>query len=1188
MAGKKDNIKSLFSNTRSRIIILFTFMILLIAVVVGFFKFYKTSVANQLSSSVTGAPGIQSIPGALDPTVQYVALQNTQNSEQAASAMKSGNSAIPTIVQSQKLGDGINSVGAQGGTGGLGFTALAREDQEGLQRSGWVQELQNNNCSKTSINSVLTQGGALTDLKNGCSCVQLKYGGLQLTQLDQVCSCGELRSAGYNARQLKEAGYSAGRLHACGFDACELRNAGFTAQEMKDGGFSDDELKGAGFNEAEITRAGGLPNGITAEDVRKAGCDATKLAQLKASGVSAAAIRRISGCSINQLKAAGFGAEDLKNAGFTAANLKNAGFTPAELRQAGFISRDLLNAGYTTGDLQAAGYSPEDIASAENELPPGITPDDIKKAGCDVNTLTNERLAGVSAKLIKQYAGCSAQALKAAGFTDQDLANAGFTQDQIRAAGNPSGVSASAGSTSNCDPAKLQALKNAGVSALKIHDDYGCSVSQLKAAGFDAESLINAGFTPQDLAAAGFTPDQIRSGQTASEAAIKAAGCDPAKLRALMNAGVNAQKIRNSNGCSASQLKAAGYDAKSLLNAGFTPADLAAAGFSAQQIAAGEAASDQSIKNAGCDPDKLRALMNAGVSASKIRNENGCSAAQLKAAGFDAASLAAAGFSPADLAAAGFASQGLSQGSSGAAGASGPASFIVNGRKTDCSLTSLQAARAAGLSAAAIRQTIGCSAASMKVAGFTAADLKNAGFTAAELRDAAFSPADLKAAGFSVKELHAAGFSAQDLKNAGFSATQLKDVGFNAADLKAAGFSANDLKAAGYNTQNLKDAGFSASDLKNAGYSAEDLKKAGFGASELHAAGYTADALQNAGFNDNQIRNAGYSKAELANAGIEASQVQGLDQTGQTVGTSTLPGVPGYQAGGQASAAQANAKQLQAILDKQNTQLADQKFQQKIQQQQSNMMTAANQAMQGWKNVPAQVFVAGSSDDSKVGAAAAAASAAPPGVNPQAPGQTDAAGAAAGPGAIIKTGDVLFAVIDTSVNSDEPSPILATIVSGRLKGSKLIGSFNLPSNADKMIISFNTLSVPGASRTVSISAYAIDANTARTAVSSKTNHHYLLRYGSLFASSFLEGFGNAFQSANTTITIGGSGSGNNTTTIEGGGAGQSALENAVIGLATVGKAWGQVAQQQFSTPTTVEVYSGTGIGVLFTQDLTTL
>ena len=36
----------------------------------------------------------------------------------------------------------------------------------------------------------------------------------------------------------------------------------------------------------------------------------------------------------------------------------------------------------------------------------------------------------------------------------------------------------------------------------------------------------------------------------------------------------------------------------------------------------------------------------------------------------------------------------------------------------------------------------------------------------------------------------------------------------------------------------------------------------------------------------------------------------------------------------------------------------------------------------------------------------------------------------------------MFAVLDTSINTDEKSPIMATIVDGPLKGAKLIGGFS--------------------------------------------------------------------------------------------------------------------------------------------------
>ena len=1093
MAGRKENLKSLFTNTRTRVIILFTAILLITAVVIGITKLkFSGNLGAGAEATVSNAPGIQSIPGALNPTVQYAKLQEAQNINQAQSALQTGGSAIPTIIRTQALGAGVEPIGVPaGGKGGVGFAALSREDEGGPQRSLWIQALQRSSCSKASVATVVSQGATLNDLKKACSCAQLKDNGYQIDNLQQVCSCKDLRAAGFNARQLKDAGFSAERLRHCGFDACELRNAGFSAQQMKDGGFSDGELKGAGFSNDDIAKASGLPPGMTEADIRKADCQVDALRRLRAAGVTASAIRRINGCSAAQLKAAGYSAEDLRNAGFSGADLKNAGLTPDQMKQAGFNARDLLNAGLSPDELASIGFTPGDISTGESELPPGISPADIKSAGCDVEALKKERLAGVSAKLIRQYAGCSAKALKDAGFTDSDLTNAGFTPAEIKAAG---GVDDQTIRASDCDPNKLKVLFAQGVPASKIRALNGCTAAQLKAAGYDAKDLAAAGFTPQQLLAAGFTPDQVRGGTDSTDDAIRAAGCDPLKLKYLHSIGVSAKRIRDLNGCSVAALKAAGYDAKDLLNAGFTPEDLLNAGFTPQE------------------------LSQAGVKTAAV---------------------------------------------------------IAAGRTADCSIASLKAAHAAGVSATTIKQTLGCSAAAMRAAGYTAKELKDAGFTAGELKNAGFGLNDLKNAGFSAKELADAGFSAADLKNAGFTAAELKDAGLSAADLKNAGFSAADLKKAGFNAKDLKDAGFGAATLRQAGYSAKDL----------------ADA----GFTGPQLKSAGYADAEIQNAGLKVpgSQVAGLDNANQP-GTipsnvSPFPGIPSAVSANAATTAQAaNAQKLQEILNKQNQQLADQKYQQKIQQRTSQMLGIANQSIQSWSKVSTQVYTAGNEPEGKerggpIGGPGSGSNVLSGPAVPAGPeGLPGPSGV--GRGAVIKTGDVLFAVMDTSVNSDEPGPILATVVSGRLRGAKLIGSFNLPANADKMVISFNTMSIPGAAKTTSISAYAIDPNTARTALSSKTNHHVLYRYGSLFAATFLEGFGNAFQSANTTVTIGGTGGGQNITVQNG--INRSILQNAVIGLSTLGKAWGQAAQQQFNRPTTVEVYSGTPLGILFTQDVT--
>lgn len=885
MASKKENIKALFVNTRTRVIIVFTLLLLIFAVVFGLIKGHKImEEGTEPGASLTRAGSIESIPGQLNPTEQYAKLQEAQNINQAEVAAKTGASAIPTIIRTQRIGEGVEMIGPKPGESGVGFVTLTREGELSGIKSLWVESLKAGNCSKAAIEGILAKGATLIDVKIGCSCLQLKDNGYTLKELDPVCPCKELKAAGFTALQLKGIGYSAGRLRDCGFIACEVAGAGFSAQEMKDGGFSDGELKGSGFSEEDIKRAQGLPESVSLDEVRKAGCDVQALIKLRNAGVSAAAIRRISGCSAEALKAAGFSALDLKNAGFSAAELKKAGFSAQALKDAGFGAKELLNAGFDGDELAKAGFSQAEIESAQNELPPGITVADIKSKGCDEDTLMLARQSGVSAAVIKKEAGCS-----------QDLIDAVWKKD-------------------------------------------------------------------------------------------------------------------------------------------------------------------------GCSPELLQKALKARISAKTIKN------------------------------------------------------------------------------------TLGCSAKALKDGGYSAAQLRDAGFSAAELKNN--------------------GFGANELKAAGFSAKELRDAGFTAAQLKAAGFSAKDLMEAGFTPLELKNAGFTAAQLKEAGVTALALKQAGFNQAALKAIGFSPQELKNAGFE------------------IEEKPAEAV----KPIGAPNIPSIGGRQTRAEAEM-EASQAQLQALLEKQNQQAAEQRYQQKIAERMSQMLTAANQNLQSWAQVDTQVFEQGNEKEEDKNRSSLQT------VNAQEAGAISAQGSMQqGSGmmakpAMVKAGDILFAVIDTSINSDEPGPILATIVSGKLKGSKLIGTFNLPTNGEKMVISFNTLSIPGAPGTIGINAYAIDANTARTALSSRTNHHYLLRYGSLFAASFIEGFGNAVQTANTSITIGGTG-GLTTTTVQNnrqnGSGGTLTLENAVIALSAVGKNWAQVAQQLVNRPTTVEVYSGTGIGVLFTQDLASI
>jgi intracellular multiplication protein IcmE len=180
----------------------------------------------------------------------------------------------------------------------------------------------------------------------------------------------------------------------------------------------------------------------------------------------------------------------------------------------------------------------------------------------------------------------------------------------------------------------------------------------------------------------------------------------------------------------------------------------------------------------------------------------------------------------------------------------------------------------------------------------------------------------------------------------------------------------------------------------------------------------------------------------------------------------------------------------------------------------------------------------------------------------------------------VKAGTIFFGVLEVTLNSDQPNtPVMATIVSGSLKGAKLLGTFSRQN--DKLVIQFNTMTMDSRPASIGINAYAIDPETAQNALASNVDNHYLLRYGSVFASAFLQGFGNAWSNVQTPASdAGGLINVYNAPPV------QATTKTAVYqGLGQIGTNLSQQMGQVFNTPPTVTLNSGSGIGVLFMSDL---
>jgi len=180
---------------------------------------------------------------------------------------------------------------------------------------------------------------------------------------------------------------------------------------------------------------------------------------------------------------------------------------------------------------------------------------------------------------------------------------------------------------------------------------------------------------------------------------------------------------------------------------------------------------------------------------------------------------------------------------------------------------------------------------------------------------------------------------------------------------------------------------------------------------------------------------------------------------------------------------------------------------------------------------------------------------------------------------VIKAGDVLYGVLRTSINSDEPGPVMAAVVSGKFKGAKLLGKLQLTQAQTSVILTFNVMNIPGSDESININAVAIDPESARTALADHVNRHYFMRYGALFAASFLEGYANAIQTSGSNSTTSAFGSQTNSYRE------LSSSEEYQVALGQVGQKWSRAIKDVYKTPYTVTVNSGSGVALLFMSDV---
>jgi type IV secretory pathway VirB10-like protein len=179
---------------------------------------------------------------------------------------------------------------------------------------------------------------------------------------------------------------------------------------------------------------------------------------------------------------------------------------------------------------------------------------------------------------------------------------------------------------------------------------------------------------------------------------------------------------------------------------------------------------------------------------------------------------------------------------------------------------------------------------------------------------------------------------------------------------------------------------------------------------------------------------------------------------------------------------------------------------------------------------------------------------------------------------IAKSGTIFNAVLETGINSDEPSPVLAKIVSGDLKGTRLIGNISVA--GEKVIVRFTTASVPEFPTSIRLTSVAVDPGTSRTGLATDVDRHHFLKYGVLLSAAFIGSYADAIANNNSTTTITPEGS---VVTTKGK---MSTKDMTRQAGGTVGKELANDTRQKVQgLKPTITVDAGTPIGILIMEDL---
>lgn len=178
---------------------------------------------------------------------------------------------------------------------------------------------------------------------------------------------------------------------------------------------------------------------------------------------------------------------------------------------------------------------------------------------------------------------------------------------------------------------------------------------------------------------------------------------------------------------------------------------------------------------------------------------------------------------------------------------------------------------------------------------------------------------------------------------------------------------------------------------------------------------------------------------------------------------------------------------------------------------------------------------------------------------------------------IVPAGTIEYAQLLIEANTDAPGPVLAQIVSGPLRGGRVIGAFQ--STDRYIVINFSTVVIDGINYPVQ--AIAVDPSTTMPGVITEIDNRYFKRIILPMAAEFISGLADAVsESGTTTITIEGD-------TVAESTSDQNNEQEVASGISAAGDELSDILEDEADrTRPMLRVAAGTPLGILFVSPVT--